>query len=133
MNYRKPVKIFSAIERDVFNKNRVSDMKLLPVILVLLFLSSNSFLTAGNDSSVPPYKKYKNDTKEMVFLILELKPDKEFENKSNHPFKIINQKEFAQYSYQVRLQDKIDSLSNSLKSKKTRLDTLDKKYQEAGK
>ena len=108
-------------------------MKLLILIILLIFLCSNSVLTAGDDKSVPPDKKYKNDTKEMVFLILELKPEKEFENKSSHTFKIVNQKEFVRYSYQVRLQDKIDTLSASVNSKESQIKKLDKTYQEVEK
>ena len=86
---------------------------------------------AGNEQNyLKPDSTYKNETKETVYLILELPPEKEFKNKSMYLFNIVRPHELLEYTFEIRHQIKIDSLIAILNLRKSKLDSLEKKYEE---
>jgi len=85
----------------------------------------------GNERNfLKPDSTYKNETKETVYLILELPPEKEFKNKSKYLFDIVRPHELLEYTFEIRHQIKIDSLIAILNLRKSKLDSLEKKYEE---
>lgn len=95
--------------------------------VVILFIVITLFLSipANSEKHIGESENYKNDSKETIYLILELPPGQNFKNNTGFKVWEVNQSNLGQLDFQMSIQNKIDLLENSLEMKKKVLETLD--------
>ena len=99
------------------------------MLLFIMIFPLLSILEAQENDRLMPNNKYHNITGNVVYIIYELPPEEEFENKTKYTFRIVKHQELKRFNFQVRLQNEIDSLSSSIRFKESSLDSLNEKYE----
>ncbi len=80
-------------------------MKISYLILILFLLdAAASSFAADLKTELPPGEKFKNDTKENIYLVVVLEPGQEITNNTGHEMQLMTGKIFSRFDYELEAQ-----------------------------
>ncbi|MEJ2634575.1 MAG: hypothetical protein P8184_04715 [Calditrichia bacterium] len=84
-------------------------------LVVVLFLSAGVCLafSAKLNTELPSGEKYKNDTKENIYLVVVLEPGQEIANNTGYEMQLMTGKKFSKFDYE--LESQIEELQRQIR------------------
>lgn len=107
-------------------------MKVLSVFTSILLICSAASPGGRNspeDRYLNPNSEFKNQTREVVYLVVALNPGEAFQNNTASTFEIITPKDFERLSLRLQLDFKIEMHQERVSAKHEMLEELDSEIQ----